>query len=93
MTSLLCLQFNYNHFRAVIDPERKDAVSNASAHKHIGVAFRVNACVVFREQSLVGCYQATYKGQAELATVRMTTEDQINILIYIGIEQFRPMGQ
>ena len=47
--SLLCLQFNQNHFRAVIDPERKDAVSNASAHKHIGIAFRVNACVVFGE--------------------------------------------
>ena len=59
--SLLCLQFNQNHFRTVVDPERQDAVPNASAYKHIGVAFRVNACVIFREQSLVGRYQATDK--------------------------------
>ena len=75
--SLLCLQFDQNHFRAVVNPKRKDTVSDAAAHKHIGVAFRVNACVVFREQALIGCYQATDKWHAELTAMGMTTEDQV----------------
>ena len=40
-TSLLCLQLNQNHFRAVIDPEWKDTVSDTSAHEYIGVFFGV----------------------------------------------------
>ena len=91
-TSLLCLQFNQNHFRTVVDSEWKDAVSDTSTHKHIGIVFCIDACVVFREQALIRCYRAADKGQAELATVCMTTQDQVHTLICVSIEQLRPMG-
>lgn len=63
--------YQYN-LRAVIKAERYDAVANAAADHHVRAAIRIQSCIIFGEQSLIGCNQPTDEGQTELAAMCMT---------------------
>ena len=62
--------YQYN-LRTVIEAERYDAVANAAADDHVRAAIRIQPCIKFGEQSLIGCNQPADEGQAELAAMCM----------------------
>ena len=87
------LQLCDDDFRAVIESNRDNAVSDSPADDHGSVIFIEQACIIFREEALIGCHQAANDRQTELATMGMATEYQIDSGIRIDIKQFRPVSQ
>ena len=68
---LFSAKLDQYNFRAVIEAERYDAVANAAADNHVRAACRIQPCIIFGEQPLIGCNQPADEGQTELAAMCM----------------------
>ena len=76
-------------FRAIVEPEGDDTVTNAPAHDHLRAALGKQTGIVLREQTLIGCKQTACEGQTELAAVGVSAENKIDVLSGIHIKKLR----
>ena len=79
--------------RPVVQPKRNETSAHPSADDHARIPLPVEPRVVLREKSLSGGEQSSRERNAELASVGVAGEDQIDAAADVKIEKFRPMGQ
>ena len=85
----MACEFDQNNFRAVVEPERNDAVSETPADDHVRIFLGIHTGIVFWKQPLIWCNQPADQGQPELTAMRVPGEDQIHIMIDISFKQLR----
>lgn len=56
------VQLYDNYFRSIVDSHRNNTVSNTSAHNHSCSILCIDACVIFREKSLVRSNNSSQNG-------------------------------
>ena len=66
---LSTVQFYDNYFRSIVNSHWNNTVSNTSAHNHSCSILCIDACVIFREKSLVRSNNSSQKWQSKLSAV------------------------
>jgi len=56
---LFRLEFDQYDFRAIVDTEGEQAISNTAAYDHLCIAIGKESGIIFWEESLVRCKQAS----------------------------------
>ena len=79
--------------RRIIHPEREQAVTQSPADHHGGIFHGIQPAVVFWEESLIRCKNATDPGQPELSSVGMTGKHQIHSCFCVQWQQVWLVGQ
>ncbi len=67
------VQFYYNQFWTVIDPNGYNTVSKTSTDNHLCSTYNIFSRCIFRENPLIGGNDPAYKWKTKLTAMRMTT--------------------